>query len=56
LQHVLQQAESYITEPIIVVPSMDGFADSMSGLQITLGIIYNAPSEYLSLCRHNWFI
>jgi len=56
LQHVLQQAESYITEPINVVPSMGGFADSMSGFRFMLDIVYNTPSKYLSLCLHNWLI
>jgi hypothetical protein len=53
LQHVQQ---SYITEPVNVIPSMGGFADSMSEFRFMLGIVYNTPSEYLSLCRHNWFI
>jgi hypothetical protein len=49
LQHVLQQAESYITEPVNVVPSMAGFAHSMSGFRFMPGIVYNTPSEYSSL-------
>jgi hypothetical protein len=35
---------------------MGGFADSMDGFLFMLGIVYNKLSEYLSLCRHSWFI
>jgi hypothetical protein len=35
---------------------MDGFADSVSGFLIMLGIVHNTPNKYFPHSRRNWLI